>query len=82
MSGQYFESHRTLSSLPFFPESAKAIFTSAARGVCQQLTEASEYISLSISQGLPLLQSDEFRNFFLKKEREVKKMRKDISATE
>lgn len=34
----------------------------------QQLTEASENISLSISQGLPLLIGDEFGNFFLKME--------------
>lgn len=33
-----------------------------------QLTEASENISLSISQGLPLLKGDEFGNFFLKME--------------
>lgn len=34
----------------------------------QQLTEASEHISLSISQSLPLLKGDEFGNFFLKME--------------
>lgn len=34
----------------------------------QQLTEASEHISLSVSQGLPLLKGDEFWNFFLKME--------------
>lgn len=34
----------------------------------QQLTEASEHISFSISQGLPLLKGDEFGNFFLKME--------------